>query len=175
LGFHWEISHYGYNSKIVFDRQAIPEGDLEIAEKELSSSIEFRLNRCWIFFFFFKQQPTIIISSTGEGKARRKVVHMFLFSNKNVALDKTENAWVPTIATKRAENQMATDTDVVATLETNNSVQAILNKIVPESIDVMIKSFMALPINTVDLVFEKIIDYNIMRKKYDYIFDLDET
>jgi len=124
------------------------------------------------FFFFFKQQPTIIISSVGEGKARRKVVHMFLSSNKNVVLDKTENAWVPMIATKCAENQVATDTDGVVTLETNKSVREILNKIAPENIDVMIKSFIALPINTVerlenavDLVFEKVIDYNIKRKK----------
>jgi len=37
----------------------------------------------------------------------RKVIHMYLSSNKNVKLDRTDNVWVPTIATR----QSATDAD----------------------------------------------------------------
>jgi len=64
-----------------------------------------------------KQQPVIKISSTGEGKTKRKVVHMFLSSNKNVVLDKTENAWVPAIAASRA----AKDADGVVAVTNNES------------------------------------------------------
>jgi len=67
-----------------------------------------------------KQKPVIKISSTGEGITRRKVVHMYLSSNKNVVLDKTENAWVPAIAARRA----VTDTGGDVAVTTNNESNA---------------------------------------------------
>jgi len=66
--------------------------------------------------------------------------------------------------------------------ETSKSVRSILNKLTSENIDELIKRFMALPLNTierlenaVDLVFERVIFFNVIRKKYDYTFDLDKT
>jgi len=56
--------------------------------------------------------------------------------------------------------------------ETNKSVRSILNKLTSENIEELIKSFMALPLNTierlenaVDLIFERVIFLKVIRKK----------